>query len=350
MSLLQRCLLLGVLALAQLSAASIILVQDAGVDDYMCTVLLSHFDDFGGEVVVNADSNIPSSVQAAENLHALLAEARGRGADLPLSLSRARMYNAFPWDYRVDSLRFLNLTRESGGGIGDDSCLEWPFPDGDAWLEGYLSAHRNVTVVLTTAPTPLTNIFARRPELASSVSRVLWMGGAVHVAGNLDPHQFPWNNTRAEWNVYTDPEAAHDLLKTMHGARVPVFLFPLDIADKTPLDAAFFAVLRDAVRNSTEGTADWRLHTLVLKAYELVGGPSQPYYRLWDTVAAGYSLWPQLYAAPQALHLEVVTRPENMGDTRVCEGPSPSCFPVQVVLDFASEESRKAFIRAVAFA
>ena len=330
---------LQLLALICSLHGSVILVQDAGVDDYMCTVMLAGFEDFHGEVIVNADSNVPSSVEAADQLHRLLASARGQSDNIALSLSRARMYNAFPWGYRMDSQKFLNLTSKLEPG----TSLEWPFKDGDAWLEQYLEAHTNVSVVLTTAPTPLTDLFKKRPELIHKLSGVYWMAGAVDVDGNLDPTEYTWNNSKAEWNVYTDPEAGQSLLRLLHG-KVPVYLFPLDISNTTPLSADFFQAIQDAI--NTSSGQERVLHQLVYDAYYM--DVDNPYYRLWDTVTAGYLLWKQLYQEPKKVSMEIVTAPQNMGWTRVCKEVSPDCYDAYVVYDFKSDSARKEFIVRVA--
>eukprot|EP01061_Rhynchopus_euleeides_P001782 TRINITY_DN11308_c0_g1_i1.p1 TRINITY_DN11308_c0_g1~~TRINITY_DN11308_c0_g1_i1.p1 ORF type:complete len:346 (+),score=129.39 TRINITY_DN11308_c0_g1_i1:667-1704(+) len=337
----------AVLALGAVAHCSVVLIQDAGVDDYMCTVLLSHFSDFEGEVIVNADSSLPSSVEAADQLHRIIAKVRRSNDDIALSLSRARMFNAFPYEYRSDSLKFLNLTEQLEPG----TSLQWPFLDGDAWLEAYLAKNTNVSLVITTAPTPLTNILARRPELARSIRAVYWMAGAVYVDGNLDPNEFRWNNTKAEWNVFTDPEAGEALLQQCHEAGVPLYLFPLDISDNTPISDEFFAVLQKAINASAPGSPQRQLHQLVYDAYQLDAGPEHPYYRLWDTVAAGYLLWPELYQQPTKLSLQIVTAPPTMGWTRPCQGahsPVVGCYDAYVVLDFLSVDARNTFIDNVA--
>eukprot|EP01061_Rhynchopus_euleeides_P007870 TRINITY_DN16931_c0_g5_i1.p1 TRINITY_DN16931_c0_g5~~TRINITY_DN16931_c0_g5_i1.p1 ORF type:complete len:346 (+),score=157.20 TRINITY_DN16931_c0_g5_i1:42-1079(+) len=328
------------------ASGSVVLMHDAGVDDYMCTVLLSKFSDFDGEVVVNADSVLPSSMVAAEQLHQVIAAAHGTtdSWDVDLSLSRARMYNPFPYEYRADSMKFMNLTEK----LQPNTTQQWPFPDGDMWLERYLRRNKNVSLVIVSAPTPLTNLLKRHPCLARNIKAVYWMAGAVRVAGNLDPNQFKWNNSHAEWNVFTDPQAGADLLRQLGRGGVPLYLFPLDIADRTPINAEFFGVLQQSIDSTEPGSPRRNLVQLLFDAYQLVAGPCCPYYRLWDTVAAGYLLWPELYQAPETVSLEVVTSPPNEGWTRVCDVPKEGCYDVHVLFDFASDDALQTFIKKVA--
>ena len=321
------------------SLANTILIQDAGIDDYMCTILLAnHLSDFDGEIIVNADSTVPESMVAADKLHQIIKN----GENVDLSLSRTRMYNAFPYAYRSDTISFLNLTEFKN----ISSTVQWPYKNGDTWLQQYLKTHNNITVVVTTAPTPLTDILNNNPSLASHIKRVVWMGGAVNVPGNLDPVQFPWNNSDAEWNVFTDPMAAADLFSVMSFNEIPILLFPLDISDLTPLDSNFYAALEAAVAKSPPNSPELRLHQLVLDAYLLV--KNDTFYRLWDTVAAGYVIWPELYATPTPTLLEVVVGPTKMGSLRKCSVPSENCVSIQVFSAFVSEAARETFITNVA--
>eukprot|EP01060_Flectonema_neradi_P010236 TRINITY_DN1735_c1_g2_i1.p1 TRINITY_DN1735_c1_g2~~TRINITY_DN1735_c1_g2_i1.p1 ORF type:complete len:360 (+),score=52.92 TRINITY_DN1735_c1_g2_i1:70-1080(+) len=323
--------------LVQFAHTRTILIQDAGIEDYMCTILLTnHSADFDGEVVVNADSTLPASMIAADKLHQIIPN----GEKVHLSLSRARMFNAFPYIYRLDTEKFLNLSEMQDV----PSRVQWPYENGDVWLLNYLKTNVDVTIVITTAPTPLTNVLSINPELAANIKRIVWMGGAVNVPGNLDPAQFPWNNTVAEWNIFTDPAAAADLFAMMGAHSVPILLFPLDIANLTPLDSNFYKALQNAVDQSPPSAL--KLHQLVLDAYLLV--KNDTFYRLWDTLAAGYVIWPELYAPPARTLLEVVVGPTKMGALRKCSAPSDTCFPIEVFSSFVNEAARETFVTNVA--
>eukprot|EP01063_Lacrimia_lanifica_P011223 TRINITY_DN18030_c0_g1_i1.p1 TRINITY_DN18030_c0_g1~~TRINITY_DN18030_c0_g1_i1.p1 ORF type:complete len:340 (+),score=92.81 TRINITY_DN18030_c0_g1_i1:57-1076(+) len=336
----QKCALAAALCAA--CAGQVVLIQDAGVDDYMTTVLLSRRLDFDGEVIVNADSALPSSMQAADKLHQLLKEVRGQ--DSKLTLSNVRMFNAFPYAYRGDSEKVLNLTQLQSF----PTTVHDPFESAEAWLEGYLTRTTNVTFVVTTAPTPLTELLMRRPALQEHVREVLWMAGAVKVPGNLEKGQFHWQNDKAEWNVFTDPYAAADLVRLLPEKTV---LFPLDIADQTPIDQHFYNVIEQAIAKAVPGTPRYKLLSLVLAAYKVVGPPNHPFYRLWDTITAGYLLWPELYAPPQPTTLQIVTSTEvgaNQGWTKPCAAVSHVCKSVRVAYDFKDMASLEAFIERVA--
>lgn len=81
-----------------------------------------------------------------------------------------------------------------------------------------------ITIV---AVAPLTNlgvVLTAHPELARRIERVVIMGGAVDVAGNVD------DSPAAEWNLYIDPEAARRVIN----AGLRVTLVPLDATNSVP--------------------------------------------------------------------------------------------------------------------
>lgn len=68
-------------------------VQDAAIDEYICTMLLTLMPgiDLVGVIIVNADCLAEPAMQAASKLQQFL-----RRKDVPVALSRARGWNAFP--------------------------------------------------------------------------------------------------------------------------------------------------------------------------------------------------------------------------------------------------------------
>lgn len=83
---------------------------------------------------------------------------------------------------------------------------------------------------------PLTNLavaFAVDPELASLVGGITVMGGAIDVSGTVAANEV------AEWNMWIDPVAASDVLRS--GAAVT--LVPLDATNSLPTGSNFFDAL-----------------------------------------------------------------------------------------------------------
>jgi pyrimidine-specific ribonucleoside hydrolase len=89
--------------------------------------------------------------------------------------------------------------------------------------------------VVLAAIGPLTNVallLAVRPDLAPRIRRIVIMGGALGRGGNVTPV--------AEFNVHSDPEAAHRVLA---GSTVPTTLVPLDLTHRCAVDERWLRAL-----------------------------------------------------------------------------------------------------------
>jgi inosine-uridine nucleoside N-ribohydrolase len=122
-----------------------------------------------------------------------------------------------------------------------------PVLDAEVLLADVLgAADARVTVV---AVGPLTNLavtLTEHPELASRIERVVIMGGAVDVEGNVP------DIPSAEWNLYVDPEAARIVV----GSGVPVLLVPLDATNDVPFGRD--VVLRLSLLGTPTGRAEYQ--------------------------------------------------------------------------------------------
>lgn len=109
--------------------------------------------------------------------------------------------------------------------------VELPIPENavfrpeTAWDALYAAAQKHPHLLRLIAIGPLTNVaiaFSKYPDLPQLLHSVLIMGGAV-VGGNVTP--------AAEFNIYTDPEAA----KLVFDADVHVVMCGLDVTMKATL-------------------------------------------------------------------------------------------------------------------
>jgi inosine-uridine nucleoside N-ribohydrolase len=190
---------------------------DPGIDDALAMLLAWGSPEARVEVVTTVAGNVPVDVGTA-NVRRLIALRRPEppplvavGAAQPLGRS------------------LTTATRYHGeDGLGD--LEDWPplseetFPDA---IEAVVGAARRLgDQLILVALGPLTNValaLAANPAPLRAVGRVVAMGGAVDVPGNVTP--------TAEFNMHVDPEAA---------ARVLTGGLRLDLV---PLDATHQAVL-----------------------------------------------------------------------------------------------------------
>jgi inosine-uridine nucleoside N-ribohydrolase len=86
---------------------------------------------------------------------------------------------------------------------------------------------------------PLTNVaeaMQQHPEIGDNIERIVIMGGAVNVAGNITPSGFKKvDNHTAEWNIYCDPYAA----ALVFASGAPITLVPLDVTNTVPMTRDF---------------------------------------------------------------------------------------------------------------
>jgi purine nucleosidase len=295
---------------------SVVLIHDAAIDEYMSMLLLSTMPgiELVGSVIVSADCIGGPAMQAAWKLQQFIGQ-----PELGLGLSAARGLNPFPWAYRADCVQQSAVAALQTYGPNP----HWPpYPDGDAWLqEFFLRLDGQVTVLCLCPLTPLDMLLTRVPEAAEKIERLVWMGGAINVAGNLDPATLPpvVANPYAEWNVFWDPIAADHVLSS---TTFPVVMFPLDITDQAKVAASFMQQL--LVDGKTYRYAD-----LARQSYGLVG--NEPFYDMWDVTATVYLARPDLFAPPTSMSLKVITDSDKSGAVVV----SPQGRPVDVVLNFA---------------
>jgi inosine-uridine nucleoside N-ribohydrolase len=124
------------------------------------------------------------------------------------------------------------------------------------------------TPITLIAVGPLTNlgvVLAAHPELAARIERIVIMGGAVTVPGNVEA------SPTAEWNIYIDPEAARRVL----ASGVPVMLVPLDATNHLPWTERLLRRLA-----TLDGPAARTVHQMATSRPTLDG------FYLWDELAA----------------------------------------------------------------
>ena len=154
-----------------------------------------------------------------------------------------------------------------------------PVRDAEQLLVDTLSgATAPVTVVAVAPLTNLGAVLVDHPELASRIERIVIMGGAVDVPGNVE------DAPAAEWNLYVDPEAA----RRVFAAGVPVTLVPLDATNDVPWSDRLSARLA-----SLDGAAAQTESRLTRSRESLEG------LYLWDELAAVVAVRPDVVTFEQ---------------------------------------------------
>lgn len=206
----------------------VIIDCDPGHDDAVALVLATRADiELLGVSVVAGNSTLSHTVRNALNVLAFA----GAG-DVPVYAGCEK------------PLRHA-LQNASGEQIhGADGLGNWNFetptrqPEDEHAVDFLIRTLRDTSEKITLVCLgPLTNIataFTRAPECKQRVERLIMMGGAVRVSGNVTP--------TAEFNFYSDPDAA----KIVMESGCELCLIPLDVTMKALFYKEDIARLKEA--------------------------------------------------------------------------------------------------------
>jgi purine nucleosidase len=269
--------------------------HDAAIDEFMAAVLLTTMQDkkYCGSVIMNADCIDNYAMQAQWKIQQFINQPQ-----YPLTLSRARQWNPFPWQYRGDCIKEwqIDVLKE----IPDNQT--WPpFPDGDIFMTEQLTeaiaCGEKLTMLVNCPMTTLRNVLEQNRQLESAIERLIWMGGAINVPGNLDPTTIPPEvaNKTAEWNAFCDPFAIDWVFKN---TEFPIYLFPLDVTNQAAITKEFMDQLALQAK-------DFRYSQLAFQSYELVAAES--FYDMWDVLTTCYIPHPEFFKPAETMSLSIIT-------------------------------------------
>jgi pyrimidine-specific ribonucleoside hydrolase len=228
------------------------------------------------------------------------------GSEAPLGAG-----HAFPADWRAAADAGYGLALASGETPVDGTAVDM--------LTAAMLAAPEPLLVLTLGPlTNLAQSLLAQPGLAERIGMVYVMGGAITVPGNAGPEA-----SAAEWNIYSDPEAAQAVL----AFGVPLTLVPLDATNTLPITPAYVRqITQQAVSPEAKAVAQ-----LLAADRDFVN--SGEYY-FWDPLAAALLSEPSL-AATRPATVRVVTSGPDTGRmveeaggaaVRVAAEPDPARF------------------------
>jgi len=178
-----------------------------------------------------------------------------------------------------------------------------------------------VTVLAIGGLTNLGMLLRDYPDVLSKIARLVVMGGAMDVPGNVYDVDSNYLNKVAEWNIFLDPLGA----KIVFESGVPMTLVPLDASQFVPIDKAFYNRFAAA---ATTPAARF-VHDALTADLSFV--LSNDFF-FWDPLAAAILVDPSLAvstspASPQSMYLSVLQALDEEQDTsgqlvRAASGPS----------------------------
>jgi len=192
-----------------------------------------------------------------------------------------------------------------------------------------------VTLLVTCPFTPIMTLLQKNPQLGSKIEQILWMGGAIDVAGNLDPATVPtppWNNC-AEWNAFWDPTSVEWVFRN---TTCPIIQFPLDMTNQASIATSFMEQL------AVQAQGGSRYSELAFESYMLV--TYETFYDMWDVVTTCWLTHPDFFEPPTPMSLAINP---VLGNSEGCIKQVAGGRDVQVVLNF-SANGQQAFYDYVA--
>ena len=245
--------------------AKIIYDCDPGVDDALALLLGLNSREVEFYGITTVHGNVPlekTTLNVCRILDYL-------GLDIPVARGMEKPLKA----------ELINAASIHGSdGLGDTGLLPCSSrrPVHDYAVEFMLDGvGKGITTIVATGP--LTNIseaFRRNPDVMAKLERLVVMGGAFHMPGNID--------RLSEFNFYVDPDAADYVLQQ----RVRKVLVPLNVTHKV--------IMTEEATKKLPDTDSGRLAKSVVRKYQEVymknsGFPGNP---LHDPLAMGYVINP----------------------------------------------------------
>ncbi|WP_296793957.1 nucleoside hydrolase, partial [Variovorax sp.] len=163
---------------------------------------------------------------------------------------------------------------------------------------------------------PLTNIALaakRAPEIVPLIKEIIYMGGAVHVAGNT--------TKTAEFNWWFDPDAAQYVVRLP----IPQVVLPLDVTDTVLMTKAIY----DKIAHPATPTP---VTEVFRKEWFADSFETKPGYtsNIWDTLTIAYLLDPSYATEVSEEYVDVIAKPRDPENGRsVGYATPPAGVPLQ---------------------
>lgn len=275
------------------SPRKVIYDNDAAKDDALALILIGNDPGIDLQAITIAGTGEAHVKTGARNM-ASIAQLMGK-TNIPVAYGRTEALSAaakpFP-DFKRTATD--NMLQNSGIAMADDSSYT---DNAVELMKKVVTASDDKVTILATGP--LTNVAEftmKYPQLKNRIERIVIMGGAVNVPGNISALDAASNNKVSEWNFYTDPKAAQVVLTS----GIPVTLVALDASNQVPLTREFYEA------TGVEDQPDLRLAHFLLSAYKAEAGDRafDGVIYAWDELAAMVMLDPAI-AQTETMPLKV---------------------------------------------
>jgi pyrimidine-specific ribonucleoside hydrolase len=297
----------------------VVVDTDMSTDDVLALLYLLGRRDVDVLAVAVSGTGLADCPAGARNARALLAVA-GR-PDLPVGCGGADPLvgaNAFPPDWRERADELFGLDLPPAQRAASRSAL-------DVLRAGLESSDYRATVLVLGPMTDLAQLLRAHPAVRSRIGAIVAMGGAVGVPGNVGA-----GHERSEWNLWIDPVAAREVLRS----GLPTTLVGLDATNDVPATVYPWLALRRYHYAGAPATVAWDLMTA---SGMYTGGQ---YF--WDPLAATAIARPDVLDFAHK-RIDVVTAGTDAG--RAIE--SAGGVPVRVAVGADRPAFERQFVQAL---
>ncbi|MDO6567534.1 nucleoside hydrolase [Alteromonas sp. 1_MG-2023] len=283
------------------SATPVIFDHDGGIDDLLSLLLLLRLPniDVLGVTITPADCYPDDALLSTRKILTLTGNTH-----IPVSVGQLTGPNPFPPEWRAQpkmchATPVMLRTAHDSVKVEPTAAHEW-------MQSALVSASSPVTILMTGPATNLATALTQQPELVSKVSKVVWMGGAVKVKGNVAMHD---HDGSAEWNAYWDPKATKNLVDS----GVNLLLVPLDATNDLPVSWDFLQKLADRNTPVSDLAGQfWASTVTAIPSYEFT-------YFLWDILSTCILAIPDAKLSIETGQVAVSTTTPNAGQTYLCD-------------------------------
>ncbi|MFN6566149.1 nucleoside hydrolase [Dendronalium sp. ChiSLP03b] len=282
-----------------MSKQLVLMDHDGGVDDYLATMLLLTMDSIEllGVVVTPADCYIQPAASATRKILDLMGFSH-----IPVAESTVRGINSFPYLYRRDSFVIDHLPI-----LNQSEIVNTPLAaqtGQDFMVKVLREASKPVTLMVTGPLTTVATALDKAPDIEAKIQKIVWMGGALNVSGNVEKNWEPGQDGSAEWNVYWDAVSAARVWET----QLEIIMCPLDLTNNVPVTSELVYKMGRQ--------RHYPISDLAGQCYALV--IPQDYY-FWDVLATAYLGHPEFYQLRE-WETEIITTGLSQGRTKVVSG------------------------------
>ncbi len=251
----------------------VIFDTDMAIDDWAALLFLARHPAVDLRAVTVAGSGEAHCEPGVRNALAIL-DLVDPHSTVPVSCGDAYPLDGYfvfpvPWQEDMDRLSGVPITPSSRAGDARHAV--------DLLHATLTESEAPVTVLATGPLTNIAQLISKHPEAGAAMDRLVIMGGALDTPGNIIVPGFTDDNPnkRAEWNIYVDPVAADQVLRS----ELPIELVGLDVTNTVKVTRSFAKTFKSRVDNPAAAFWD-----KVLDANDWFIDSGEYYF--WDVLAA----------------------------------------------------------------